>query len=574
MATPGPSSGWRREARVATPGRRARSRPPVALTRRGDFVFFAVPASAPAFSCSRVSAPSQKPRSRRAAGASRVPPALFAAALRAQSEGVLIAQPTPGRRGLEILFVNDSFCAMTGRQAAELLGHAHHEVHLDRGDVEPMRRWLPKAQRGQPLLGEGFLVRADGGTIGVAWSFDPLFDRQGRVTHVVATYRDQTEKRRLQEALVHSQRLDAVGRLAGGVAHDFNNLLSVINGYCEMLAAHVAANPQALREVAEIHNAGRKAAALTQQLLAFSRRQPLNARVLNLNTLVSENVEILRRLLGNAGRLDLELAPSLPNVRTDPAQFQQVLFNLVLNARDALRDHGRILVSTAYREIKAGHNRRNTDTPPGHYVVMTVADNGTGMDAETQKHLFEPFFTTKPEGKGTGLGLALVYGVVQQSGGSISVRSAVLVGSTFDVFLPATNDAVAESAPAIAPLASVRGSESVLLVEEDDVVRKMVAGILTADGYRVTAASSFAGVAREPAPARPFQLLIAMIDAEGGKFARRLLEAQPALRVLNTNQPETGRAPIPGLAPERQASLTKPYALSELLRATRKLLDA
>jgi two-component system, cell cycle sensor histidine kinase and response regulator CckA len=503
-----------------------------------------------------------------------VPPALFAAALRAQSEGVFIAERGTGQRGLKLLFVNDSFCTMTGRVAADLIGQPHGLVHLERHDVERLRKWLPDARPGQSLVGDGFLVRGDGGTISVAWSFDPLFDRRGRVTHVIATYRDQTEKRRLQEALVHAQRLDAVGRLAGGVAHDFNNLLSVINGYCEMLAAHVAANPQAMREVSEIHNAGRKAAALTQQLLAFSRRQPLNSRVLDLNALVLENTEILRRLLGTAGRLDLELAENLPNVRTDPAQFQQVLFNLVLNARDALRDKGRIVVSTVLREIKAGQNRRTTDTPPGRYVVMTVTDNGTGMDADTQKHLFEPFFTTKPEGKGTGLGLALVYGVVQQSGGYISVRSALLVGSTFEVSLPATNEVVAEAPPTIKPLASVRGSESVLLVEEDDVVRKMVAGILTADGYRVTAASSFALVAREPAPTRPFQLLIATLDNDGEKFIRRLLETQPGVRVLCTSQHGGRRPAIPGLAPERVACLEKPYALSELLRATRKLLDA
>ncbi len=525
-------------------------------------------------SCLTLPASPKKPRSRRAAAPKPVPASLFAAALRAQSEGVVIAQRGTGRRDLEILFVNASFSAMTGRSADELIGSAHSGVHLDRADVARLRRWLPRAKPGQPLVGDGFLTRRDGGMLNVAWSFDPLFDARGRVTHIVAIYRDQTEKRRLQEALVHAQRLDAVGRLAGGVAHDFNNLLSVINGYCEMLAVHVAANPQALREVAEIHHAGRKAAALTQQLLAFSRRQPLNARVLNLNTLILENADILRRLLGDAGRLDLELTENLPNVRTDPAQFQQVLLNLVLNARDALRDRGRILVSTAVREIKAAQNRRNTDTPPGRYVALTVADNGTGMDAETQKHLFEPFFTTKPEGKGTGLGLALVYGVVQQSGGYISARSALLVGSTFEILLPATSEIVAEAPPTIAPLASIRGSESVLLVEEDDVVRKMVAGILTADGYRVTAASTFAGVAREPAPARPFQLVIATVQEEGERFLRKLLVTHPKLRVLNTGQPESSRSQIAGLEPTHLVRLSKPYALSELLRAGRKLLDA
>ena len=502
-----------------------------------------------------------------------VPAALLAAALRAQSEGVFIAGRACGAKGVRILFANDSFCAMTGRPAEQLIGQPHGILHADPAEVGRLRRWLRTASPGQPLIGDGFLVRGDGASISAAWSFDPLFDRHGKLTHVVATYRDQTEKRRLQEALVHAQRLDAVGRLAGGVAHDFNNLLSVINGYCEMLAAHVAANPQALREVAEIHHAGRKAAALTQQLLAFSRRQPLNARVINLNTLVNENAAILQRLLGNAGQLELQLAESVPNVRTDPAQFQQVLLNLVLNARDALRKDGRVIVSTAARETKPGHSRRATDIAPGHYVSLTITDNGTGMDAETQRHLFEPFFTTKPEGKGTGLGLALVYGVVQQSGGYITARSELLVGSSFEVLLPVVNEPITEAVAAVTPLQSMRGSESVLLVEEDDVVRKMVAGILTADGYRVTAIKSFADVAREKPPARPFQLFIGSLGGDGEKFLRRLVEASPALRVLCTAQNDF-KLPVPWIASERQAIINKPYALNDLMRAARTLLDA
>ena len=380
----------------------------------------------------------------------RGPRALLSAALRAQSTGVIIAECRCGAGGLKIVFANESFCAMSGYPAAELVGRGHGLLLAEPGELGPLRHWLRKARPGQPFSGEGFLRRADGGALRVAWSFDAVGDARGRVTHVVATYRDQTDTLRIQEALVHTQRLDAIEKLAGGVAHDFKNLFFIINGYCEMLAAHVAANPQAMREVAEIHHAGRKAAALTQQLLAFSRRQPFNARVLSLNGLVRENAPILRRLVGEAGRLEFELAEDLVNVRTDPAQFQQVLFNLVLNARDALREHGRIVVSTANREVGIGREHRATDAPPGHYACLAVADNGVGMRAETQRHLFEPFFTTKPEGKGTGLGLALVYGVVQQSGGTISATSALLAGSTFEVLLPRSDEAV-EGTPLAAP---------------------------------------------------------------------------------------------------------------------------
>jgi CheY-like chemotaxis protein len=295
--------------------------------------------------------------------------------------------------------------------------------------------------------------------------------------------------------------------------------------------------------------------------------------VIGLNDLVRDNAEILRKLVGDRGRIDFEVSDVLPNVRTDPAQFQQVLLNLVLNARDALRDHGRIVVSTSVRDIAAGMNRRLADAPPGRYVTLTVSDNGTGMDADTQKHLFEPFFTTKPEGKGTGLGLALVYGVVQQSGGFVEVKSALLVGSTFEILLPATNSAAEVEPATVAPLPSIRGNENILLIEDDDVVRKMVAGMLGADGYRVSAAKSFADVARDDANSpRPVQLLIANLLGEGEKFARRLHAAQPNLRVLCTTNHDF-KMPVDWLAAERQACLNKPYALSELLRATRRLLD-
>jgi len=499
--------------------------------------------------------------------------ALLAAALRAQSAGVFIAKRDRAG-GLTIVFANDSFCTLTGHTPHDLLNRDYEHLHVDRAEPQRLRAWLANAKPGEALAGEGFVVRADGSTVLAAWSFDPLRDARNRVTHVVATYRDQTEKRRLQEALVHSQRLDAVGRLAGGVAHDFNNLVSVINGYCEILAAHVVANPQAAREVAEIHSAGRKAAALTQQLLAFSRRQPLNARVLNLNELIRDNAEILRRLVGDAGQLELALDESLANVRTDATQFQQVLLNLVINARDALRDRGRITVATSNRTIAITLNRRATDPAPGRYVALTVSDNGTGMDADTMKHLFEPFFTTKPQGKGTGLGLALVYGVVQQSGGTIAASSELLVGSKFEVLLPAVESPV-ETAPVAPapPLPSLKGNETVWIIEPDEVVRKMVAGMLTADGYRVTAFASASEAPIAAAEMKSVQLLVAPLRGEDETLGRKIYTAQKNLRVLAVGE-YGADLKVTWLPANRQLPLQKPYALSELLRSARKLLDA
>ena len=516
-----------------------------------------------------------RPDSRRAR-ASRPDPArptaaLLAAALRVQAGGVVIARTLSGHAQPRIVFVNESLAALTGGSSDGLVGQPLGILHPAGAERTRLLRWLRSARAGQTLAGEGSLRRARGDTLSASWCFDPLFDRRGRLTHVVGVYQDQTGKRRLQDELVHAQRLDAVGHLAGGIAHDFKNLLSVINGYCEMLAASVASQPQALREVAEIHYAGQKAAALIQQLLAFSRRQPFHARVVCLNTLVTDHAAILRRLVGEAGTLEFALAGDPPRARTDPAQFQQVLLNLVLNARDALREAGRITVSTRVRELAAPLPHGTTTVPTGRYLALTVADNGTGIDPETARHLFEPFHTTKPAGQGTGLGLALAYGVVRQSGGHILVQTVPRRGSTFEILLPATDEPVTPAPPAMRPLASSRGTEHVLVVEDDDLVRKMVAGIFTADGYHVTAVKAPTALAGRPE--RPFDLWIGSLVGEGGRAARRLRRTCPGLRILCTNPGEL-RLPLAWLPSDHQRVLPKPFALNDLVQAARALLDA
>ncbi|HEX2100736.1 MAG TPA: ATP-binding protein, partial [Candidatus Synoicihabitans sp.] len=443
-------------------------------------------------------------------------------------------------------------------------------------DHAALRRWHQRLIRGKPLTGEGYLNHKNGIRLYAAWTFSALADSRGRITHIVGAYRDMTEKRRLQDALIHAQRLDAVGRLAGGVAHDFNNLLSVINGYCEILSDSVVDNPKAHKEIAEIHQAGQRASALVRQLLAFGRRQLMDPRVINLNRLIRENAEILARLLTAGKSLHLSLDEDLANVRVDPSQLQQVLLNLTINARDALTTDGHVTISTANREVKPGLNRRATDMPPGQYVVLSVSDNGSGMDDHTRAHLFEPFFTTKGEGKGTGLGLALVYGVVQQSGGYIFVHSAPQMGTTFEIFLPAVEEPVTVSGGSMSPLPMTRGRETIVFAEEDEVVRKMVAGILTADGYQVLAAPTPAEVLIEARrQGQPIHLVA--VDhtnhgGEGERLVRALLQQHPSIRVLYTGNHDVG--PLPGINPRLQAVLTKPFTLSALLRAVRDLLDA
>lgn len=310
-------------------------------------------------------------------------------------------------------------------------------------------------------------------------------------------------------------------------------------------------------------------------MLAFGRRQPLDEQVINLNPIIRENAEIMERLLGNMGQLVLEFEPNLGQVRPAPAQFQQVLLNLTINARDAFRDSGRVTIPKANREIKMGNNRRLTDTPPGRYVVLTVSDNGTDIDEETQQHMFEPFFTTKPEGQGTGLGL--VYGVVQQSGGLITVHSELGAGSTFEIMRPEHRGPVDISAPTLSSrlpsLPVTRGHETVLLVEKNDVLRKMAAGMLAADDYRVLDAKTNGDAnAKTRGQSKPLELLMVNLSEDRVKLARSLYMTQPGLRVLNICN-QNALQNLAWLLPEHQYSLPKPFALSELLRAARKLLD-
>ncbi len=400
------------------------------------------------------------------------------------TEGVIIADPDFGPKGLRIEHINPALAEISGYRAAELLGQPHGLLHNERKDLTIMRRWMKGLPAAAPLTHEGYLRRKDGNLIFVAWTLSSLTDAKGEVTQLMITYRDITANRQLREALVHSQRLDAVGRLAGGVAHDFNNLLSIINGYTEILHHRLGEDSAVSKELLEIHQAGRRASVLVHQLLAFGRRQTMDPRVIEPNRLVREHVDILSRLLGDHRSLEIDLAEDTGNVHVDPTQLQQVFLNLVLNARDATREGGRISVSTRNTVVTPDQHRRSNDPKPGDYVLLSVSDNGCGMNAETRKTLFEPFFTTKSEGKGTGLGLALVYGVVTQSGGYVRVDSELGQGSTFAIYLPRTKEPIDPVHGKLAPLPVTGGRETLLIIEPDDAVRKMLEGILAADGWR------------------------------------------------------------------------------------------
>ena len=500
---------------------------------------------------------------------------MLTAVYRSLNEGVVIMSATFNRNGFEIEYANDAMCRITGYDEEQLMGRGHACLHASRSDVQDARKWFKQLPAAAPHAAEGYLKHKNGETFYADWTLSPLTDSNGKLTQIVATFRDLSEKRTLQEALIHSQRLDAVGRLAGGVAHDFNNLLSVINGYSEILHETVSGNEKAQREITEIHQASIRATNLVRQLLAFGRRKGLDPRIIEPNRLIRENADILTHLIGPDHSLELNLDDEIGNIRIDPTQLQQALLNLTLNARDALAPNGHVTIATERRTVAPAQNRRVTDMSPGRYVVIRVEDNGCGMDEATQAVLFEPFFTTKEEGLGTGLGLALVYGVVQQNRGHIQVHSNVGEGTVFEIFLPAVREAASPTIGTLAPLPVTRGRETILVVDSDRVILKMVSGILAADGYEIIEASSPATALLEVKHrGKAVHLVItdrSNVSRETTQMLRTLHRHQAGLRVLNTPSRESSL--LKWLPASRQHILTKPFSLSTLLRDTRRLLD-
>ncbi len=359
---------------------------------------------------------------------------------------------------------------------------------------------------------------------------------EGRAVGRVWSFRDVTLRKRLEEELRQAQKLEAVGRLAGGIAHDFNNLLTTILGYSDLLLRGRPDDPELQEDVGEIRKASERAAALTRQLLAFSRKQVIEPRVLDLNALVVESSRMLRRLIGEDIELSTSLDPDLPSVRADPIQIEQVIVNLAVNARDAMPGGGRLSIQTTVRRVEEGRARPG-DPAAGDCVALVVSDTGSGMDAATQERIFEPFFTTKEKGKGTGLGLSTAYGIVKQSGGDIRVTSMPSSGSTFEILLPAVEDKPDDHA-AKAPVGRVAAPRhaTVLLAEDEDGLRALNGRVLEARGYRVLAASNAAEALllaeRQPEPPDLLVTDVVMPGASGRELARRLRDRHPGLKVL------------------------------------------
>lgn len=331
----------------------------------------------------------------------------------------------------------------------------------------------------------------DGSTHWIASIGRTLHGEAGEPIRSVGVAIDMTAQKNLEEQFQQAQKLEAIGGLAAGVAHDFNNLLTIVSGYCELLAVRFAEDPVAIQELDEIRRAGASAAALTRQLLAFSRRQIVAPRDVDLNSILNESYKMVRRLVEENVQINLRLADQPMPIHADPGQIEQVLLNLVINARDAMPDGGLVTIETGSAVVTEPYARTHLDVRPGSYALLSVSDTGSGMSSEVQSRLFEPFFTTKEQGRGTGLGLATVYGIVKQAGGHIWVGSEVGIGTTFKVYLPlAPTTEVPAPAPASQAPAELQGSETVLVVEDAAPLRALTGRILRSHGYTVLLAEN------------------------------------------------------------------------------------
>jgi two-component system cell cycle sensor histidine kinase/response regulator CckA len=492
----------------------------------------------------------------------------FYKAFHLNPEPITLATVSDGR----YLDVNESFLRITGYRREEVIGRTSLELKF--WEQAEDRARLIEILQGQGSVRDleiTFLTKS--GERRVALDSADVIELNGQEC-VIAILKDITERKSLENQLRQLQKMEAIGQLSGGIAHDFNNLLGVILGYSDILEERLDKNSKLHKTAQEITKAGRRAASLTRQLLAFSRQQVLEPKVLNLNTVVADTQKMLRRLIGEHIAMSSRLAPDLGQIKADQGQIEQVLMNLAVNARDAMPGGGKLTIETRNIELDEDYALQHPPTMPGKYVEMVVTDTGIGMDAQTQSHIFEPFFTTKELGKGTGLGLATVYGVVKQSGGYVWVYSEPGLGSTFKVYLPRVAEAVPQSGTRHIASSPEHGTETILLVEDEAALRTLTRTMLAQNGYTVLEASGGKdAIEIAQLHAGPIDLLltdIVMPGMNGHEVASALSRVRPGVKVLYMSG-YSGFGSR-GLAETEDIILSKPFTRDALLRKLREVL--
>jgi len=474
-----------------------------------------------------------------------------------------------------VLAVNGAAIRHYGYSREEFLA-LHIEDLRPAEDVPALHRHLATMPAGFHSAGmwrhrkkDGTIIEVETGGHGIQFS--------GRPAELVVIH-DVTERKRLEEQFRQAQKMDAVGRLAAGIAHDFNNLLTAILGTTELMLEDLPSEGAEREGLLDIRSAAERAAVLTRQLLTFSRQQVVSPQLLRLNELVSDLGKLLRRLLGEDVAIRTTLAPDCGSVKADQGQLEQVIVNLAVNARDAMPNGGRLALETRNVDLDGDYPTERVTIPAGRYVMLAVTDSGTGMDVQTKARIFEPFFTTKPVGKGTGLGLATVYGVVQQSGGHIWLYSELGHGTSFKIYLPRV-DAVQPTPVAEERLAAARdGTETVLVAEDEDAVRHIIAKALEARGYRVlTARDGVEALALAGRHAGQIDLLVSdvvMPDMNGRELSRQLTEARPTVKTLYLSGYTDDAMLHRGVLQEGVPFLQKPFSLDALACKVREVIEA
>jgi two-component system, cell cycle sensor histidine kinase and response regulator CckA len=474
--------------------------------------------------------------------------------------------------------VPPTLCQLLGYTEKELLALEVADVaHAEdiEADLAERRRLIRGEARSYDLMMR--LHRRDGTVVWVYANNSVVQDAAGTPLYFLAYIRDVSERKILEEQLRQAQKMEAVGQLAGGVAHDFNNLLTAIIGNSELLLRTIDLEDRRRLDVLEINRAAHRAATLTRQLLAFSRKQVLQPRIVDLNGVVAELTAMLRRIIGEHVELRLQLEPGLGRVLADPSQLEQVITNLAVNARDAMPSGGTLTIRTANMD-EAQVSLSSPESSPllGPLVELSVSDNGVGMDERTQARLFEPFFTTKELGRGTGLGLATVYGIVRQSGGQIRVSTRLHHGSTFTIYLPMAEGVPESEVEAEGWVDIPRGTGTILVVEDEDAVRYLACRVLRGNGYRVLEAGDPAVALRiVQGEAQPIDLLvtdIVMPVMSGPALAERLVAARPDLKVLYITGYAEEAIERQGALPAGGALLEKPFTAQQLADSVRRAL--
>ena len=498
---------------------------------------------------------------------------LLGSAIEQSKESILITDAQLDLPGPRIVFVNPAFTQMTGYTAAEAIGKTPRILQGPRTDKTVRQQLRQTLARGEPFHAEAINYRQDRTEFPIEWDIAPIRNARGTITHFVSIQRDMTGRKRLEEQLRQSQKLESAGRLAGGVAHEFNNIMTVVVGHCELLLNDLPAPHPLYKSAHAIREAAERVATLTRQLLAYGRRQYLRPQRLDLNQTIRHMEGMFRHFLGSDVEVCLRPAADLYIVHADAGQLEQVILNMVLNAHDAMPNGGQLTLETRNVTMDGGNTDPYSEFKPGNYAMLAITDTGQGMSPEVKARVFEPFFSTKDVVKGAGLGLATCYGIVKQSGGHISVTSEPGRGTTFNIYLPqAPSETQVTSQTDQLPYLP-KGTETILLVEDDATLLEVAASFLGRLGYRVfTAHDGMDALGLlEQRGQSPVHLLctdVAMPRLDGNELSRRMTVSHPEARVLFLSG-NAGHDPVqPG-----ETVLQKPFTLSALAHKVREVLD-